>query len=156
MKQCKCGETDITKFGKDAKRHDGLRVICKKCHNEANAKLREANRDKYRATNLAYARSEHGRKLQRANSLRRKFWPHMTNDQAVAEYDRLLAEQNNSCALCGRHQSTMRQAFDVDHCHDTSIVRGLLCNNCNRVVVQDKTVEKVKKLYEYFKKYHTI
>ncbi len=156
MKQCKCGETDLSKFGKDTKRHNGLRIYCKKCHNEMNRKLREENPEVHRKTNLAYARSPQGKAKQRANNLRRKYWPHMSNDQAIAEYDRLLAEQHNTCALCPRHISTMKTAFHVDHCKHSGIVRGLLCDVCNRIVVQDKTVEQVKKLYDYFKKYHTL
>ncbi len=156
MKQCKCGETDLTKFGIAKHRHDGLKRLCKICHNAENRRLRTLNPEIHRKSNLAYARSEHGRALQRANNLRRKYWPKLTNEQATAEYNRLLTEQNYCCALCDKPQSKMDQAFDVDHCKVTGTVRGLLCNPCNRVVVQDKTVETIKKLFAYFNKYHTI
>lgn len=154
MKQCKCGETDLSKFGKDKNKADGLKTACKACRNKANNERRNANPENHRKTNLAYARSNHGRNQQRMNNLRRKYWPHMTNEQAQAEYDRLLVEQNHSCALCGRHQSTMKTAFHVDHCKDPHIVRGLLCDFCNRVEVQDKSLDRVLKLVAYFQKYH--
>lgn len=84
MKKCKCGETRIEMFGKDINKHDGLKTQCKKCRNLQNVKSRNANPEVHRATNLAYMRSERGRNIQRANSLRRKYWPHMTNEQATA------------------------------------------------------------------------
>ena len=48
------------------------------------------------------------------------------------EYDRILASQNGVCACCyasspGRQHKT----FNVDHCHTTGKVRGLLCYSCN-------------------------
>jgi len=50
------------------------------------------------------------------------------------DYDVMLAEQNNQCAICGttepggRHTSNY---FVVDHCHTTGKVRKLLCHHCN-------------------------
>lgn len=158
MKTCsKCGqEKNINEFGLDKRKPDGRKYQCKLCHNAENLARRTAHPERHRTVNLAYARSDRGKALQRANSLRRKFWPNLTNDQAVAEYERLLVEQKHCCALCGKHQSAMKTNFHVDHCHDTGIVRGLLCDFCNRVEVQDKTLERVLKLIAYFSKYHKI
>lgn len=46
------------------------------------------------------------------------------------QYDAMLAEQNNSCAICKKPDICDR-ALAVDHCHATKKVRGLLCTNCN-------------------------
>ena len=158
MKTCsKCGaEKPLSDFGVDKRKPDGRKYHCKACHNAQNTAYRTANPENHRKVNLAYARSAQGRALQRANSLRRKFWPNLTNEQAMAEYARILAEQSECCALCGKHQSTMRTNFHVDHCHETGMVRGLLCDVCNRVEVQDKTLERVLKLVAYFSKYHKV
>jgi hypothetical protein len=51
----------------------------------------------------------------------------------LADYDRLLAEQNGRCAIC-RTTDTGRKSdkyFHVDHDHATGVVRGLLCIRCN-------------------------
>jgi hypothetical protein len=44
------------------------------------------------------------------------------------DYHRLLARQGGACAICRKQRG--RQP-DVDHCHSTGQVRGLLCRKCN-------------------------
>lgn len=92
--------------------------------------------------------------MQRANSLRRKYWPNLTNDQATTEYNKLLEQQNNCCAICSKNQDSLDHTLHVDHCKKTGVVRGLLCMHCNRVFVQDKTAEQVEILKAYFDKFH--
>jgi hypothetical protein len=47
-------------------------------------------------------------------------------------YDHMLSEQGYVCKICGsndpKHNSNN---FVVDHCHETGVVRGLLCSECN-------------------------
>lgn len=45
------------------------------------------------------------------------------------DYYCLLQSQGNKCAICKKEAT---KTLDVDHCHETGKVRGLLCNNCNR------------------------
>lgn len=48
------------------------------------------------------------------------------------EYNEILKSQNYSCAICRTSKvSPKRKSFDVDHCHTTKKVRGLLCHSCN-------------------------
>lgn len=54
---------------------------------------------------------------------------------SVSEWDRLYAEQQGRCAICGGEGFSMKPGYaklNVDHCHKTDRVRGLLCHNCNR------------------------
>jgi hypothetical protein len=44
----------------------------------------------------------------------------------AADFEQLLAKQNDECAICGD-----RTVECVDHCHVTGAVRGLLCRLCN-------------------------
>lgn len=48
-----------------------------------------------------------------------------------ADYDRMFSAQGGQCAICNK---TQERALDVDHCHATGLVRGLLCTNCNRMI----------------------
>ena len=47
------------------------------------------------------------------------------------DYHNLLEEQNNCCAICGAINNGKYGYFSVDHCHQTNMVRGLLCSECN-------------------------
>lgn len=47
------------------------------------------------------------------------------------DYDEIYNAQNGKCAICSTHQSELSVRLVVDHNHDTSEVRGLLCANCN-------------------------
>jgi hypothetical protein len=78
-------------------------------------------------------------------SFYRKFeWPSKLRTKygiTVADYDRMLEEQDGGCAICGtrvpcvrRHKNIETEKFFVDHCHVTGKVRGLLCNACNRAL----------------------
>ena len=50
----------------------------------------------------------------------------------------LLDKQNNLCAICKEVGFFMKEdvqsPLNVDHCHKTGVVRGLLCHNCNRAL----------------------
>lgn len=47
----------------------------------------------------------------------------------IDEYNVLLMKQAGVCAVCGTAPGKV--ALAVDHCHETGIVRGLLCSPCN-------------------------
>lgn len=51
-------------------------------------------------------------------------------DLSYGRYLGMLADQNDSCAICSRPFSDTMTPY-VDHDHDTGQVRGLLCSNCN-------------------------
>lgn len=48
-----------------------------------------------------------------------------------ADFDRMLAEQGGGCAICKRTKSVEGWRMHVDHCHETGVVRGILCSSCN-------------------------
>jgi len=45
----------------------------------------------------------------------------------LEDYNRMYEEQHGLCNICGDY----REVLQVDHCHNTDIIRGLLCNRCN-------------------------
>lgn len=51
----------------------------------------------------------------------------------LKEYNKLLISQNNVCAICKNGETLKgRTNLSVDHCHNSSKVRGLLCDSCNK------------------------
>lgn len=47
------------------------------------------------------------------------------------QYELMIKDQNNSCAICNTKESGGRGRWHVDHCHSSGKVRGLLCKSCN-------------------------
>lgn len=47
------------------------------------------------------------------------------------DYNHLLVEQSDRCAICWTDDPSPRKYWDVDHNHETGEVRGLLCTQCN-------------------------
>ena len=121
VKTCtKCREgKPPTEFTRDRRKPDGLMAQCKTCRSKA---LREWVRN-----NPNYEKNRYRQNPQwhRERHLIRKYGVNL------AEYHRLFETQDGRCAICGR---TQQRAFDVDHCHKTKAVRGLLCTNCNRMI----------------------
>lgn len=50
----------------------------------------------------------------------------------LEEYEDLLRQQGGVCAIC--QEASSRVSFDVDHCHNSLQIRGLLCPNCNKAL----------------------
>lgn len=50
---------------------------------------------------------------------------------SIEDYEEMLEEQDNRCAICKRDKNEFIRMLAVDHCHTTGKIRGLLCTNCN-------------------------
>lgn len=49
----------------------------------------------------------------------------------IQDYNVMFENQGGRCAICKTHHSSLPRALNVDHCHKTGKVRGLLCDGCN-------------------------
>jgi len=52
-------------------------------------------------------------------------------DISLKDYEQLFIAQYGLCAICHHPPTTEKPFLVVDHDHETGMVRGLLCNNCN-------------------------
>jgi len=114
MKVCaKCKtEKPLEDFHKNRRSKNGLYSYCKPC---SNAKVK-----KY-FSNLS---SEKKDEYNHRNNLKKKF--NLTPEQ----YEKMLSSQKAVCAICHKPDSEGKR-LAVDHCHETGIIRGLLCGHCN-------------------------
>lgn len=111
LRECKCGTKAYTEeemqelFYPHKSGKHGYNSICKDCVKKNSAKQKPEDK--------------------RKDSLRRNY------GITPEDYNVLLREQNSCCAICGRHETEFARRLHIDHCHDTNIIRGLLCVNCN-------------------------
>jgi hypothetical protein len=115
-----CRETKATsEFYRHKSRRDGLCSECKLC-----SKLRAAEwRKNNPARVAAYLPRDPGK--QRIANLKRCYGI----DQI--DYALMVLRQMGRCAIC---KEEFISTPNVDHCHETKRVRGLLCSTCNRAL----------------------
>jgi hypothetical protein len=110
----------------DARRHDPVKVAATKQRwIERNPDKRSTASREWQARNAEYVRN---------NSYKFKY------GFSTLAYDSMLEVQGGGCAICSK---TAEQQFRsdgsprrlaVDHCHSTNFVRGILCQDCNRIL----------------------
>lgn len=79
---------------------------------------REKNREKVREYQRSIAPKHDARRRARKYGI------------TIEQLEKIRTTQNNKCAICGNPPRL--KDLHVDHCHATKVVRGLLCERCNR------------------------
>jgi len=51
--------------------------------------------------------------------------------KTIDDYFLMFENQQGKCGCCGKHQDQEPQRLQIDHCHKTNQIRGLLCWDCN-------------------------
>jgi hypothetical protein len=74
------------------------------------------------------------------------------------DYETLLKAQGNKCAICGIDEATYRAKHNkplaVDHCHESKVVRGIVCSKCNVGLGQyDDNHAKLRLAAEYLERH---
>ena len=96
--------------------------LCRPCHNAyqkawslKNPEKRKAYRKRCYYKDLSKSRSYH------------RLYKYKTNPEEIEQ--RLLAQENR-CAIC-KTNDWGKRGPQIDHCHKTKQIRGLLCLQCN-------------------------
>lgn len=101
------------------------RKICKACHTARGPKDDAVRQRRFMNRLKKNDPEEHKRRLRR---YRIKVLYGMTEEDLHALY----AKQDGRCAICKNPEG--EKSLCVDHDHQTSEVRGLLCNACNAML----------------------
>lgn len=130
-KPCKvCRQTKPrSDFPKHQRTTDGYTNRCKACTREYHINWRRANPEKLIRQRASW--------YSRNNSSPKEVWLRREYGIGETHYNAISARQGGVCALCreperGLHNSGNVKNLSVDHCHDTSQIRGLLCAKCNK------------------------
>lgn len=128
-KQCRvCHKIKpLTDFFKRGGEEKGYRSKCKSCYGAASAILK--SKPENRIKQAAYMRDHRANDREAWKSASLKYRYNITID----EWNDLFDRQDGKCAIC---EIAFSMTPQVDHCHDTLIVRGLLCGDCNRMLGQ--------------------
>ena len=122
MKVCTvCKENkELAEFHNSKTYKDGKCYRCITCDRKARAQYKDANRDRFREVSR-------NKRVRHVHGLEPE------------DYRRMLDSQGGVCAICktdnvgGRNSlNTHLMHFAIDHCHNSGVIRGLLCNCCNR------------------------
>ena len=77
-------------------------------------------------------KSERSRNWNRNNKpWRRNYQLQRSFGITAEQYNLMFQEQHGLCYLCGKSQEINGRRLSVDHCHKTTRVRRLLCDQCN-------------------------
>lgn len=98
----------LSSFDKNRAAKDGLANQCHECLKVSRRKWREAHPDRHKAR-------------------------HVKNRYGIAldEYQAMKARADGKCPVCGDPPALPFNTFDLDHDHETGLIRGLLCRPCN-------------------------
>lgn len=138
----KCNLTKITSaFRRDFGRKDGYQSSCKICvdkwNNTPENKIKVAIRKRDTWSNKT-SQEKYAVRLKKVYGM------------SLEKYEELFNAQNKKCAVCQKQASPF--SLQVDHCHITNKIRGLLCTNCNSGIGKlGDTTEGLLKAIEYLR-----
>ena len=137
-KVCK-KEKPLSSYHKSNIHKLGCRNVCKPCRNERQKITPEKRKESY--------------SYERNRNIKLKQTYGITYD----DYHIMFNEQGGRCLICDRHQKDLTLALAVDHCHQTGIIRGLLCGNCNSGIgnLRDD-VSLLRKAIEYLERFGAV
>lgn len=149
------------RWAADGKVKSGSQTRCRLCRREKDRRWKVLNRQKHIESSSKWKKENRekvnawAREDRKNNPDKYKKWSKTTRENAGSLrstkdvcrtrgitfefYEQMLKEQNSECAICMRPESRKSRTGEIsrlciDHCHETGIVRGLLCHACNQVI----------------------
>lgn len=78
-------------------------------------------------------------------------WRHIKSLYGVSElaWNELFMAQGRRCAICLGSEPKSPKGWCTDHCHETKLLRGILCHPCNIIVHKHSTPGILRRAAEY-------
>lgn len=166
-KKCNtCGEEKLLDlFAKNKSRKDGYASECKACMSARNKASRLANPEKFkeaarkwRESSPNYLKQWKARNKKRTKVMKRKEYLKSKYGISLEQYEDMRVAQQYRCYVCDKHEDEIPNpgptALNVDHCHDTGVIRKLLCMSCNIALGKvNDDVEILQRCIEYIKEH---
>ena len=133
---------------------------CKICERVMAKDWYERNREKSAAKVREWReKNSDSVKQYRTDNRRKAYQQELVRKYGVepAWFDEQTKKQGNKCLCCNREfqWGDKQTTPHVDHCHESQVVRGILCNRCNTVLGLCKDDEKLlSTLARYLGKCH--
>ena len=134
----------ISEFGKHSCMSDDIRSNCKVCsvsqtivHDKKYPEMKKARNRRYREKHKVKVNAlcRKHRNMPKNKAKQKAYIRNWTLENTYGitteDYNDMFIEQAGQCAICGMHQQELKKRLNVDHCHNTDRVRGLLCEGCN-------------------------
>lgn len=124
----------------------GFAHICKVCVTKQAATWTAANAERVKEQ-LAERRAKNPEETKRKT---RQYNLQCIHGITLEDFDVMLAKSGGRCELC---KEIFQFTPQIDHCHTTGKIRGLLCKTCNTGLgkFQD-SVEQLQKAIQYLQK----
>jgi hypothetical protein len=137
-KTCKrCGtEKTLDAFPKSKQSWDGRYAYCSDCHKNYVREWHAKNPETSRA--MSVKRAKRAKALRIAAGISSGDVARFARyGLSIERYSSMLSEQDGVCAICRQEPEVRKNRhgkLDVDHCHSSGQIRGLLCNRCNMAI----------------------
>jgi hypothetical protein len=130
VKRCSRCNTDRDKseFAKRMASKDGLNFWCRSCFKQ----YRLDNKDHVNRRQKAY-RDKNRERVRAWDREKSRRYTLAKYGLTETDYEQIVETQSGKCRIC---RCVPADRLVVDHCHDTGIVRGLLCRTCNSAIGQ--------------------
>ena len=128
IKHCPSCKIDfpLSAFSKCKSQHSGYQAYCRQCMYERFKKYAAKPENKTRFNKRLKIARKKNPDLFRDYSLR------SNRGLALGTYKKMHDAQEGKCAICKTEKlQAGKFRLHVDHCHETKLIRGLLCHNCN-------------------------
>ncbi len=135
-------EKTLTEFGVRRASKDGRSPVCKPCNNEKSKDWRSKNPGgntesvkQWKLRNPDKVKGYAAKRRQDRPEVAAVVWRKHRYGIIESQYQAMLIAQGNSCAICKmpfNHTGPRFEKPQVDHCHASGKVRGLLCTECNQ------------------------